>query len=338
VASFINSSLILLLHLSKQHDAFLAFYDCCSLRASLRGSCTGNVSSQGTWLEIFGSHLRFLCLQNPVAFDMVKSTSKNLISETNAFQGAFVAPDDGFEKYQRGVSPTIPFQLVDDSAGSFPPDDQGIVKTGDNDVFFGVADTENPQNSGPVDATWKFDISSGGTVPLLLCIDMAAMGDFETSNDEFSWSYVIDAGSISTVFQSTVDESSSLTYTMENGALVSLNDPMLVNGEILTNDFHTFCTNLAGSGSELELKLEATTNGGDEAFAFKNIKIIGQCSTCSENNPCPPDQVILEQQFYFTHCDKFKFVQCSQWGSCYEMPCAPGTEWSQEVLTCVRSN
>ena len=50
-----------------------------------------------------------------VAYDMVGSTSLNLNSYTNPWNGAFSSSGDGFQKYRRGVSPTIPFAVLDDS-------------------------------------------------------------------------------------------------------------------------------------------------------------------------------------------------------------------------------
>ena len=70
-----------------------------------------------------------------IASDLTSSGSLNLTSFTNPFAGAFTNPADGFQKYQRGVSPTIPFSVLDDTLVSFPPDTQGIVD--DNDVGSG---------------------------------------------------------------------------------------------------------------------------------------------------------------------------------------------------------
>ena len=51
-----------------------------------------------------------------VAYDMVGSTGQNLISFTDDPAIPFTSPADGFNKFQRGVSPTIPFAVADDSA------------------------------------------------------------------------------------------------------------------------------------------------------------------------------------------------------------------------------
>jgi predicted extracellular nuclease len=207
-----------------------------------------------------------------VAYDMVGSTSQNLISYTNAWTGAFGSAGDGFQKYQRFVSSTIPFSVLDDSLSIFTSDSLGIIKEGNTYEFFGATDTVNGDNSGPVSATWVFNIS--GASDLSLSIDMGAMGDFESS-DYFVWKYSIDGGATQTSFASTVDEAGSHKYTLEGGASFTLNDPMLVDGTVLTNDLQTFTTMLSGTGSELTLTLTASTNGGTEAFAFQNIVING---------------------------------------------------------------
>jgi predicted extracellular nuclease len=210
-----------------------------------------------------------------VAFDMVGSASQNLVSFTDDPAIPFGSAGDGFNKFQRGVSSSIPFAVADDSAGSFPPDTLGIIKTGDTDEFFGIVDTNNPDTSGrDVVATWVFDIS--GASDLALSIDMGAMGDFEaspTTGDFFNWSYSIDGGAAMTAFQSSVDEDATQTYTMEGGALVSLDDPMLLNGVLLTNNLVPFVAPLTGTGSQLTLILTANTDSGSEAIAFQNLVI-----------------------------------------------------------------
>lgn len=206
----------------------------------------------------------------PIAFDMVNSTSLNLISFTNPFTGAFASAGDGFQKYQRGVSPTIPFGVLDDSLSIFPPDTLGIIGESNTDEFFGVIDTENPQNSGAVSATWVFDIS--GASGLALSVNMGAMGDFE-STDFFTWDYSIDGGVLLNAFASAVDETGSFVYTMDGGANVALDDPMLIQGMILTNTLATFTSPITGTGSQLALTLTAMMDGGGEAVAFQNLII-----------------------------------------------------------------
>ncbi len=205
-----------------------------------------------------------------IASDMTGSTSQNLISYSNPYNGAFSSLGDGFQKYQRGVSPSIPFAVLDDSVAIFPPDSQGIIREDNPDEFFGVVDTENADNTGAVSATWVFNIAGGSD--LALSIDMGAMGDFESS-DYFTWTYSIDGGPTMTAFASTVDEAGAYTYTLAGGASFTLNDPMIMQGEVLTNNLETFSTLLAGAGSELTLTLTAEANGGSEAFAFQNIEI-----------------------------------------------------------------
>jgi hypothetical protein len=205
-----------------------------------------------------------------VAFDMVGSASQNLVSYTNAFTGAFASASDGFQKYQRWVSPTIPYSVMDDSLSIYTGDSLGIIKEGNTDEFFGATDTVNGDNSGAVLATWVFDVS--GTSDLSLSIDMGAMGDFE-SDDFFVWEYQFDGGTVETAFANTVDEAGSNIYIMEGGSSFTLSDPMLVDGTILTNDLQTFSALLTGSGAQLTLTLTASTNGGSESFAFQNIQI-----------------------------------------------------------------
>ena len=213
-----------------------------------------------------------IVIANPVAYDMVNSTSERLTSFTNVFAGAFSSAGDGFQKYQRFVSPSIPFAVLDDSLSIFPSDSLGIIKEGNTDIFFGIVDTENPNNSGPVSATWVFDITGGSD--LGVSVDMGAMGDFE-STDFFEWTYSIDGGPTSVAFSSTVDEAGSNAYTLDGGSTFTLNDPMLVQGTVLTNNLATFQAPLFGTGNSLTLTLTAQFDSGSEAVAFQNV-IIGE--------------------------------------------------------------
>lgn len=209
-----------------------------------------------------------------IGFDMVGSASQNLNSFTNSFAGAFTSPGDGFQKYQRGVSASIPLSLLDDSLSIFPPDGLGIIDETNTDEFFGIADTLNGDNpTGEAFATWKFDISGFGN--LSVSIDAGAMGDFEATNDSFVWSASIDGDPFVDLFTSSVDEDGSLTYTLSGGGMFTLNDPMEVGGLTLSNILQTLSSPLAGQGSELTLRLDANTNGGGEAMAFQNIVIEG---------------------------------------------------------------
>ncbi len=209
-----------------------------------------------------------------VAFDMVDSGSMNLLSYTNVWTDAFGSPGDGFQKYRRGVSPSIPFSVLDDSLFSFPSDTLGIIDDNNTHEFFGAVDTVNSDTDGlpSVSATWVFDIA--GFSDLYMSIDAGAMGDFEDS-DIFSWEYSIDGGSAMTAFSSSVDTAGALDYTLAGGAIVNLADPILMNGVMLNNQLATFLVPLVGDGDELTLTLTMTLNGGSEAVAFQNLVIEG---------------------------------------------------------------
>ena len=217
-----------------------------------------------------------------VAFDMVGSTSQNLISFTNN-SPAFSSAGDGFGKYTVGDS--IPFSIVDDSGGSFPADTLGIIDSATNtDEFFGATDTVNSDNSDPVTATWVFDIS--GFYNLSVALDAGAMGDFESS-DSFTMTYSIDGGQEQTLFSFEADEDATLDYTLAGGAVVTLNDPLveITTGTVLSNALQTLTQSITGSGSQLEITFTADTDGGSEAFAFQNLVIEGEVDATSTGEP-----------------------------------------------------
>jgi len=184
----------------------------------------------------------------------------------------FGSAADGFAIYQRGVSASIPFAVLDDSLAIFTPDSLGVIKDGNTDPFFGVTDTENAENSGPVSAEWSFAV--GSATNLELSIDMGAMGDFE-ADDWFAWEYRLDGGGWQTAFASAVDEAGSQTYTLEGGASFTLDDPITVDGTVLTDDLQTLTAALTGTGAQLDLRLTAQTDGGSEALVFQGIEITG---------------------------------------------------------------
>jgi len=207
---------------------------------------------------------------NEIAYDLHANGPLNLISYTNVYEGYFSSAGDGFQKYQRGVSSTIPFGVLDDTLFSFPPDSVGIIDDNNLQEFFGVVDTVNGDHSGDVSAEWSFDIT--GATDIAVSIDMGTMGDFENS-DEFTWSASIDGGVSQVLFSAQADESASHVYSLASGKDVLLNDPMMLDGIVLSNTLQTFVQSVNGVGSVLTLTLDVKANGGSEAFAFQNIVI-----------------------------------------------------------------
>jgi hypothetical protein len=215
-----------------------------------------------------------------IAFDDLDGGDLNLTSRVitpdlsgSSIPGTFSNRFDVFGLVDRNVN----FDFADDSAGSFPADTFGVLKTGHTGNVFGVEDIVNPDNaSGTGSATWTFDISGASSLSALL-IDFAAMGDFEANNDIFSFSASIDGGTSVVLFASSVDEAGALTYTLESGTTRDLNDPLQINGTTLSNNFQTLSASLAGlgTGNLLTLSFSATADGGSEVFAFDNITIDG---------------------------------------------------------------
>mmetsp|Transcript_15288 Transcript_15288/g.44385 ORF Transcript_15288/g.44385 Transcript_15288/m.44385 type:complete len:230 (-) Transcript_15288:202-891(-) len=96
--------------------------------------------------------------------------------------------------------------------------------------------------------------------------------------------------------------------------------------------------------AKLEGTIVSTSSGGGlRNFGEETRTNAANCYTCDDIDPC---QSITStgHAFYFPHCDINKFVQCSEHVSehlpsiCYDMPCAPGTQWYQSSLTCCRGS
>ncbi|WP_367390569.1 choice-of-anchor I family protein [Lewinella sp. LCG006] len=181
----------------------------------------------------------------------------------------------------------LPFALADDSVDAscrggapFPSDNQGFITCSYPDGnFFGVVDLDNPDNTtgmGTVD--WAFQIDN--LTDLVVSIDMAAMGDFEASGDIFNFSYSFDNINFTPLFTSSVNEAASQTYTLEDGDMFTLDDPLIMSGTLLNENFQTLAAALTGTGAVLYLHFEATNDGGSEAFAFDNIVITSGAVLC----------------------------------------------------------
>jgi predicted extracellular nuclease len=212
----------------------------------------------------------------------------NLLAHDNPWAGAFSSPADGFEIYQRDVSPSIPFALLDDSAAGFPSDSQGIIGAADTGRFFGAADTVNDDTDGPVTATWTFDVS-GADGPLFLNVAAGAMGDFEAT-DAFEFAVGFDGATPSTVLSATVDEDGSRDYELDDGDVFTLNDPVDLAGVPLDDDLTLVNAALAGAGDTLTVTFTADTNGGDEAFAFDRLVVTQDAPLPGGWTPPPPPE------------------------------------------------
>ncbi|MEO0365411.1 MAG: lamin tail domain-containing protein [Pseudomonadota bacterium] len=236
-----------------------------------------------------------------VAFDMVDGQSENLTSFTvttaDGNDPTTWGPGDWFGVAAYGSWPQsagVPFAIADDSvvgiSGSpFAGDTLGIIDstTAPTDTFFSMVDTVNGANpTGPATATWVFDVSTAAE--LTVSVDMAAMGDFETS-DSFEWRYSIDGGAFETLFQPVVDEDAVQTYTMEGGATPELNDPLVVNSVLLNDEFITFSVTLPTIGNSLTIEFTGSGDGGSEAYAARNL-IVSEGAI----NPGGPAVVINE--------------------------------------------
>ncbi|MBA6391400.1 hypothetical protein H4J38_11515 [Colwellia sp. BRX10-3] len=85
-----------------------------------------------------------------------------------------------------------------DNSGITISDSLGIITSTNTQAFFGIVDTvnqDNPNNNAV--ASWQVDITN--LTEIMFLIDMAAMGDFESS-DWFEWRYSIDNSPYSRLF------------------------------------------------------------------------------------------------------------------------------------------
>ncbi len=208
-----------------------------------------------------------------IAYDLYNNKSLNLIDYQNPFEGAFShSINDTFQKHQQGVT-DVSDGLIEDSISR--ADTLGIIKESQNfDEFFAVQDLDNSVNpTGRATASWIFDIQN--TSDLSLSLDLAAMGDFELS-DWFRWDYAIDNFDKKTLFELNSEQSKTQAYQMASGAIISLDDPLSLQNQLLDNHFQNFVAPIMRNGAELKLFFTAQQNGGNEVLAFRNLKIEGE--------------------------------------------------------------
>ena len=239
-----------------------------------------------------------------ISYDLLAPDTSTNINYTNNFSNAFNSSQDGFQIYQQGAGLNIPISLLDQST-VVTFDNLGIVKSANNNPFFGIVDTVNSDNpTNDAIASWEINIANLSAITFLT--DMAAMGDFEAS-DRFEWRYSIDNNPFISMFKGLTDESSLQEYNLEAGNSITLSDPMTVNSTQLNNEFSTFTSSILATGSLLTLELNAKTNGGGEVIAFQNVAIQAQTMAVSVSEP--KTIVIFILALLFIVAKKFSLAQ-----------------------------
>ena len=224
-----------------------------------------------------------------IAFEDFDSDS-NLLSFTtsaNVPAGGFTNAGDAFQEYTRLVDTSFPFNIADDSVtGSdggapFAGDTNGFLGSDfDNNTIFGITDTWNGDtNFGEeVTGTWSFDISSA-TAPLVVNIDMVAMNDYagSTVNSNVDFFYQIDGGGYQALFTSSIATGTTRDYTMDNGLVVTYDDPLNMTSNTgtvyeLNDNLQTLLANVDGLGNQLDIQVRVNMDGS-ESFGLDNIRI-----------------------------------------------------------------
>ena len=225
-----------------------------------------------------------------ISYDLLAPDSSVNINYSNPFSNIFTSTGDGFQIYQRDVDTDIPSALLDNS-NITTSDSLGIITSLNNRPFFGIVDTVNSDNiNSYATASWQVNITNLST--LSLHMDIAAMGNFESS-DEFTWRYSIDDNPYTIIFQSITDENQVQSYRLENNSTFMLDDPLAIGNQLLSNEFQGFSSLSLGTGSLLKLELIASTNGGSEAIAFQNVLVQGQSNIVTVNEPKTYGLIVL---------------------------------------------
>lgn len=189
-----------------------------------------------------------------------------------------------FQVVQRGGTGALnpSDALLDQTSAGSPGDPVGILQTTKTDKVFGISDTQATRT-----ANWQFNVA--GYINRSVSIKIAGMGDFEntafaTQQDLMNWTYSFDGVTYTPLFTSSVNESINKSYTMQSGAVRTLDDPMLLNSTQLSNAFQTFSGNVSGTGNTLYLRLQAAVrreNGlfstdYNEGIVIDDIEVYGE--------------------------------------------------------------
>jgi len=191
-----------------------------------------------------------------------------LSPDNSAMGGTFGDSNDVFGIVDRNINGNF----ADDSVAN-GGDTTGIIPASKTDFFLGFEDTsnsDNPNADGVVSVIWTAPIA--GLTDLSLSFDIAVMGDFETA-DVLSFTASIDGSAEETLFTSVVDNDGSFTYTFEDGSTVVLDDPLTINGQIVSNVFQTFTFPISGTGTQLTLTLNYDTDAEGEVHAIDNVSV-----------------------------------------------------------------
>eukprot|EP00565_Helicotheca_tamesis_P000340 CAMPEP_0185740996 /NCGR_PEP_ID=MMETSP1171-20130828/38718_1 /TAXON_ID=374046 /ORGANISM="Helicotheca tamensis, Strain CCMP826" /LENGTH=193 /DNA_ID=CAMNT_0028412933 /DNA_START=505 /DNA_END=1086 /DNA_ORIENTATION=- len=54
-----------------------------------------------------------------------------------------------------------------------------------------------------------------------------------------------------------------------------------------------------------------------------SVCVADQCYSCAGYNPCTP--LVMPSVYHYPGCSETMFVQCSDFGQCFDMPCPAGT-------------
>ena len=186
------------------------------------------------------------------------------------------------------VDRTVNFDFSDDSvinnSDADPANDDtfGIFPPSKTDMFLGFADLDNGDNpSGEVSVTWT--VATAGMTNLNLSFEIAAMGDFE-AGDVLTFTASFDGGPEETLVTSTFEDTPDgemFTYTLDDGSLAiapfqtdtTINDPFVVDGQLVINELQAFSFPISGTGSQLTLTLNYANNGSAEPMAIDNVEV-----------------------------------------------------------------
>ena len=208
-------------------------------------------------------------------FDATSAIRHSTVTNNSAGSG-------GGGAFVFGGSLALDHTILAANAATLGPDLTGLIGTTFNLRFSLIGDNANsglaPTPTGVPDANGNLIGPALASEPLVVSVEMAAMGDFEAGpgGDSFHFEYSLNGGAFQPLFSVSVDEAASQSYYMDSGTQVVRDDPLSVNGILLNKYFQSFSAAIPASSGQIRIRFTATNDGPSEAFVWRNLIIYGE--------------------------------------------------------------
>lgn len=253
-----------------------------------------SASSHATDVNLNGSHANLWVHENTVSGDLT-------------FGFAFGQDNSGVPTHNSSIN----FRVVDSTTDPF-------VAVSDD----GGEATETPPGSNAFIGNYRYGNNTDG---------LAVSG---ISGD--TWTVIVDSVDFGPVIDQWFAASGDALGFGTDLSLTLGNEYRLTPACNLPSGAPVVVIDTDGDGIEDDQDNCPTTPNPDQADS--NGDGVGDACTpgysCDVNNPCTEDNANQGLFYFEASAGPGYYIQCSEWQQCYEISCAPGTEWDQSLLIC----